>query len=233
VFSENLGLSEIGERWSHLVVVGPLARAAVANAGLAAPEDYATARAELDGNTVFVLGHDGLSKSGVSIIVPGNGAERVWKKLRVSVLAAGGSLSGDLAMEARRVLLGLPENGAELDESHNPLEAGLWDAVSFDKGCYVGQEVVARLRTYDKVSSDLRGFSFAETSEVPVPKTSVRAGSRTVGEITSALLPPGRPSPIALGYVKREHAAPGTQLEVGELCATVVELPFSNPSASR
>ena len=70
VFSEDLGLSEIGESWSHLVVAGPLARAAVANAGLDVPDEYATSRAELDGDTVFVLGHDGLSKSGVSMVVP-------------------------------------------------------------------------------------------------------------------------------------------------------------------
>ena len=226
VFSEELGLSDIGETWSHLVVVGPRARDAVADAGLVVPEEYATVRAEIDGGTVFVLGHDGLSKSAVSIVVPGDGADRMWHRLGASVAAMGGSRAGDLAMEARRVLVGLPENGAELDEDHNPLEAGLWDAVSFDKGCYVGQEVVARLRTYDKVSSDLRGFSFDEASEVPAPNTAVLAGTRTVGEITSALLPPGHSSPVALGYVKRDHSVPGTELAVGELRATVVELPF-------
>ena len=224
VFSEQLDLTDVDEAWSFLAVVGPRAKDAVRDAGLAVPDEYGTLRGELDGVGVFVLGHDGLSKSGVSIVVPGSGADRVWRRLREHIAAA-----GDVAMEARRVLRGLPENGSELNEGHNPLEAGLWDAVSFDKGCYVGQEVVARLRTYDKVSSDLRGFLFPTGAPVPVRGTALRAGSRSVGGITSALVPPGRDSPVALGYVKREHSAPGTELTAGELRATVVELPFEGP----
>jgi folate-binding protein YgfZ len=137
--------------------------------------------------------------------------------------------AGDRAVEAWRILRGLPDNGSELTEERNPLEAGLWDAVSFSKGCYVGQEVVARLNTYDKVTRDLRGLTFPEGVEPPERGAPLLAGPRRVGEITSALRPPGRPGAVALGFVKREHSDPGTRLDAGGdggVRATVVELPF-------
>jgi len=147
--------------------------------------------------------------------VPGEGAEKVWNVLSGAVAEVGGSVAGDQAIQAWRVLEGLPENGFELTEDHNPLEAGLWDAVSFTKGCYVGQEVVARLNTYDKVARDLKGLVFPAGAPVPAAGTPLFDGEQRVGDITSSLVPPGRRAPVAIAYVKRKSSKTGTRLSVG------------------
>jgi folate-binding protein YgfZ len=228
-FQEQTGLSDVTGLWTPLAVLGPRAREAVSAARLPAPEAYRSATATLGEVEVHVLGQDGFSERGISVVVPGSDAAEVWGRLAEAVRNAGGRPAGDRAVEAWRVLQGLPENGAELTEEHNPLEAGLWDAVSFSKGCYVGQEVVARLKTYDKVSRDLRLLSFGEGVKPPEPGTPLYAGTRRVGEITTAMIPPGRSAVTALAFVKREHSGPGTSLGVGEdrrVNASVVELPF-------
>jgi len=228
VFSEVLGLSDVTGAWAQLVLVGPLARAAAERAGLTPPGDYDSLSAEIAGVSVHVLGHDGLSKSGVSVVVPGAGADIVWRCLLEAASALGGSPMGAAASAAWRILSGLPESGAELTEDYNPLEAGLWDAVSFDKGCYVGQEVVARLRTYDKVTRDLRGFVFRAGAAPPSPASPVIAESRRVGELTSAVVPPGSRAAVGMGYVKRGTAEPGAEVAVDGVPAVVVALPFQD-----
>ena len=135
-------------------------------------------------------------------------------------------------MQSQRILLGLPADGHELTEDHNPLEAGLRDAVSFDKGCYVGQEVVARLQNYDKVARSIWGLWLPAGESPPEIGTPLLLGERQVGAITSATLPPGFERPVALAYVKCRHAAAGLELRVGSPSstrATLVELPFQLP----
>jgi len=232
-FREELGLGDAASAWTHLTVLGPRARDAVAGAGLPTPDAWGSAPCRVEGVDLHVVGHDGLSEKGLSVLVPGPGAVEVWSRLATSVSQVGGGPVGDRALEGWRVLRGLPENGTELTEDHNPLEAGLWDAVSFSKGCYIGQEVVARLNTYDKVTRDLRGLVFSGELEPPARGTPLFAGSRRVGEVTSALVPPGRRTTVALGYVRREHSGAGTELVVGEdgaFRASVVELPFAELS---
>ncbi len=123
-------------------------------------------------------------------------------------------------------------SGHELSEDHNPLEAGQWDAVSFDKGCYVGQEVVARLNTYDKVSSSIVGLELPAGSPLPQTGTPLLDAGRRVGRLTSAVNSPDRPTPIGLGYVKKQALRPKLELQVGDegsATARVLELPFPYP----
>jgi folate-binding protein YgfZ len=101
-----------------------------------------------------------------------------------------------------------------MDEDRNPLEAGLWDAVSFTKGCYVGQEVVARLRTYDKVVRSRVTLVLPPGAAVPPRSAELRQGERVLGAITSAVLPPGSEAPVAMGYLRREAAHAGAAIGV-------------------
>ncbi len=108
----------------------------------------------------------------------------------------------------------MPVAGKELTEDYNPLEAGLLDYVSFNKGCYVGQEVVTRLDTYDKVQKHLVGLAFQGAS-VPAEGATLFAGGKRTGTVTSLATSPASGRAIGLGYVRKAEAASGTQLNVG------------------
>jgi folate-binding protein YgfZ len=128
-----------------------------------------------------------------------------------------------------RIEAGLPAAEAELSEDYTPLEAGLQSAISSTKGCYTGQEVVARQLTYDKVTQHLCGLRLEQRTQ-PGERLWAADGSRA-GKITSAASSPlfGE---IALAVVKRPFHQPGERLGVGETLETsaqaqVVALPFS------
>ena len=130
----------------------------------------------------------------------------------------------EAAAEVVRVERGRPRYGLDLDDSVIPQEAGLNErAVSFTKGCYVGQETVARLHYRGKPNRHLRGLRL---SEPVAPGEPLRLGEREVGRVGSSVLSPAH-GPIALAIVRRE-ASPGDTLAVGDggATATVVELPF-------
>ena len=184
--------------------------------------------ASLDGVPLRVLGDDGIGGAGFSFVCDAENVGAVWDRLAAAAADAGGRPAGDLAMESRRVLLGLPVHPNELNDDHNPLEAGLRDAVSFDKGCYVGQEVVARLNTYDKVSRSLIGLELPADGGLPAPGTEIVVEGSTEGRVTSVVWPSGWPHPVALAYLKRRSSRPTVDLRLaaGIVRATVVDLPF-------
>ena len=146
----------------------------------------------------------------------------LWQRLT----AAGAHPIGAATWEILRVEQGLPLLGRELTQDYNPWEAGLDRAIHLDKGCYIGQEVIARLDTYDKVKQHLVGLRLSD-AELPAAGQPLRDGAREVGRITSAVHSPSL-GPIALAYVRRSACAEGTALDVDGAQATVVSLPFSS-----
>ncbi|MFL5781187.1 MAG: YgfZ/GcvT domain-containing protein [Thermoleophilaceae bacterium] len=168
----------------------------------------------------FTEGEHGLyvaTRLGVDVICPAGSAEAVRVALGVEDVS-------DDAAECLRIEAGRPRFGADFDSDTIPEEAGLNDrAVSFTKGCYVGQETVARLHYKGKPNRHLRGLRLSE----PVPSgTELRLGERVVGRVGSVALSPVH-GPIALALVRRE-AAPGDELAAGGSGATaaVLEPPF-------
>jgi folate-binding protein YgfZ len=140
------------------------------------------------------------------------------------VLAGGAGEVSEEAAEVVRVEQGRPRYGLDLDEGVIPQEAGLnARAVSFTKGCYVGQETVARLHYRGKPNRHLRGLRLSEPVEAGTP---LRLGEKEVGRVSSPVLSPAH-GPIALALVRRE-AAPGDTVLLGDsgVTAEVVELPF-------
>ena len=111
---------------------------------------------------------------------------------------------GEEAYQAVRILRGVPEGGSEIDDRSNPMELGLHDAYNLSKGCYTGQEVVARMHSRGRVGHLLVGFEL-EGELPPEPGDEVSAEGRRVGEVTSACLSPAQ-GPIALGYVRVARA---------------------------
>lgn len=128
---------------------------------------------------------------------------------------------GEKAWEQLRVTEGRPKPGAELTEDFNPLEAGLWQTISFDKGCYIGQETIARLNTYQGVKQRLWGIQLSESVSVDTPIT---LEDKKVGVLTS--LVETAEGPVGLGYVKTKAGDAGAQVSVGTGIGTLVEVPF-------
>jgi tRNA-modifying protein YgfZ len=146
------------------------------------------------------------------------------EQVRVALLEAGAAEASEAAAEIVRVERGRPRFGVDVDETTIPQEADLNErAVSFTKGCYVGQETVARLHYRGKPNRHLRGLQLSE----PVERgAELRLGERAVGRLGSSVLSPAL-GPIGLALVRRE-AEPGASVAVGEgdIAARIVELPF-------
>lgn len=146
------------------------------------------------------------------------------------VVPAGVRLCGLDAYEAVRIEAGIPAMGRELDESTIPAEAGVVAvSVSFDKGCYTGQELVARIDSRGgNVPRRLRGLVMGANA-LPPAGASVEADGKTVGRVTSAAESPGRSGPVALAYVGRAVTPPADVKilwEGGEAPARVESLPL-------
>ncbi|HSJ26844.1 MAG TPA: glycine cleavage T C-terminal barrel domain-containing protein [Acidimicrobiia bacterium] len=140
--------------------------------------------------------------------------------------------AGELAMTAARVESGEPVMGRDVDESTIPQESGLVpEAVSFTKGCYLGQELVARIDSRGRVNRHLRGVAVTR-NVIPPEGAVVWAGDREAGPITSVTESVFVGAPIALGLLRHE-AAPGDEVEIrwegGSVPAVVRELPFLGP----
>jgi folate-binding protein YgfZ len=157
---------------------------------------------------------------GVDLLCDSADTERLCEAL----LQRGAQAVSEVAAECVRIELGRPRYGVDIDDATIPQEAGLNErAVSFTKGCYVGQETVARLYYRGKPNRQLRGLRLSAPA---APGAELRLGERVVGQLTSAAISPAL-GPIALALVRRE-AGPGTAVIAGDdgTRAEVVELPF-------
>ena len=144
----------------------------------------------------------------------------------------GGRPCGWQALEIARIEAGIPRFGADMDETNLAPEAGIEErAISYSKGCYIGQEVIARIRTYGQVAKSLRGLLLSDDlAELPKKGDKLFHGDKEAGFITSAVASPTFRRNIALGYVRREWNEPGTELRLRaaerDSPATIVPLPF-------
>jgi folate-binding protein YgfZ len=199
-----------------LSLIGPRSRAVAGAEDLPASE-HAHRTGTIGGAEVRLV----VTDLGVDVLCVAADSERV----AAALAEAGAVPAGEEVGEIRRVETGRPRYGVDLDDSVIPQEAGLNErAVSFTKGCYVGQETVARLYYKGKPNRHLRGLRL----DGPAERGAVlRLGEREVGRLGSVVESP-RLGPIALALVRRE-AAPGDRLAVGEGAtgATLVELPFT------
>ena len=136
---------------------------------------------------------------------------------------------GSEALEMHRIVSGMPRYGVDIRERDLPQETEQARALNFNKGCYVGQEIVERIRSRGAVHRKFTGF-VAHGGEPIAAGTKVVAGEKEVGEITSAasLRVAGQEKTVALGYIRREVGVPGREVKIGAAKATVVQLPFSD-----
>jgi tRNA-modifying protein YgfZ len=202
-----------------LSLIGPQSETVAAVTGLDSVE-HANAAVELGGVAALAVRTD----VGVDLLCDAT----LTPVLNAALLAAGASPVGEAAVECLRIERGRPRYGIELDETVIPQEAGLNErAVSFTKGCYQGQETVARLYYKGKPNRHLRGLLL---SGAAAHGEELRLGERAVGTLGSFAESPAL-GPIGLALVRRE-AEPGTTVGVGTagISAAIVELPFPAPS---
>jgi glycine cleavage system T protein len=172
-------------------------------------------------------------EEGYEVWAGANGTAALWQKAMASAREFGALPCGVEALETLRIEAGIPRYGQELGEDTLPLEAGLLNALSFNKGCYIGQEIVERARSRGHVNWKLVGL-IVDSPQAPSAGEKLLVQSKEVGEITSACVSPSTHQTIALAYVRREFQAEGTSLLLGSgKAAQVRRLPFYPSSNAR
>jgi folate-binding protein YgfZ len=166
------------------------------------------ARTPYDGAPVFIARRKPVSATRWTLIVPQPQAVALWQ----SLVQNGAAPAGSLVYNVLRVRAGLPSVGRELGTDFIPLELGLWDEVSFSKGCYTGQEIIARMESRGRLAKTL--VTLQLSAFVPAPADIFHLG-KAVGQLTSSVTAPDG-TPLAIGVVRPALAQPGQALTVGE-----------------
>ena len=209
---EDLTVEDISGSTAMMAVWGPGALApleAATGLPLAQLPLYSSVEALLGGAEVRVVSTRVPELPAYYVVTSNEAAPIAWQRL----VQAGATPIGSEAYEAARVSCGLPVHGREMGDDYNPLEAGLIGCIDFAKGCYIGQEVIARLDTYRKVQKYLVKLAFEPNASVS-PGTSLRQDGKVVGKVTSAATIPTTNEVVGLAYVRTNKAVPGALLQL-------------------
>lgn len=225
LISEDAELHEASAELSLLTLGGPRVPELLAALGLELPELNASRAGALGGVAVTLLGNPVVLANGVDVVVPREGVAAAYHALKAAGASLGLAPLGVEAFEALRVEAGVPRYGADMDDKTIPLEANLERAIHYKKGCYIGQEVIARATFRGHMNRKLVGLLLGE--QRPAARTELFSGEKKVGWVTSVVRSSKVGQEIALGYVHRDFLAPGTKLAVAGLGeAEVHALPF-------
>jgi tRNA-modifying protein YgfZ len=221
---EQVELHDRSAEWAELLLAGPLAEQLLAQGGAALPPAggrLMNADATLFGHAVSLRRVDVTGPDGFFISCDSSAAASTLEKL----LEAGAISCDAAAVEAARIEAGFPLFGVDITDKNLPQEVGRdAQAISFTKGCYLGQETVARIDALGHVNRTLVGVRFGGV-DVPPSGTELFADEQPVGAVTSAAFCPKLAAPLALAYVRRGYNTPGTPLASPQGDAQVVSLP--------
>ncbi|MBK9710795.1 MAG: aminomethyl transferase family protein [Kouleothrix sp.] len=242
-FNDQVTLEAAGRSHGLLALYGPAAAALieqVSGAALAGLPLHSIIEIELAGTRVLAARREPIGGPSFSLYVPAEQLEAV----RGALVAGGAAPLDEATLDILRVEQGYGAYGRELSLEYIPLETGLLDAVSFTKGCYVGQEIIARMESRGRLAKLLRGLRLKTKDERPttnddldqppvdrlsslVLPAKLEVDGKESGDLTSIVISP-RFGPIALAYVRAAHAEPGTLVGIAgsDLRGEVVELPF-------
>jgi folate-binding protein YgfZ len=232
IFTEDVQLGDVTDTFAAVTVAGPKAAITIGRAtGLDAPllealPLHGNNRSEVAGQALIVLRTADAGEKGFDLVAAREHMPALVEKL----LAAGAVEIDEVTADVLRIEAGIPVFGRDLDEETIPLEAGIEDrAISFTKGCYVGQEVIIRVlhRGHGRVARRLVGLVFDPEQQAPPAATVLQADGKEIGQVTSSAMSPALGRPIALAYLKRDLAVPGTKVGTAAgAAAEVVSLPF-------
>ncbi|MCP3100128.1 aminomethyl transferase family protein [Myxococcus sp. K15C18031901] len=229
LISEDAELHEATGELGLLRLLGPRT-AQVLTAALGAPSEplghHAARQVTLAGQPVWLVGNTAVEPHGVDLWVPRAALEAVWKALTAAGADAGLRPLGFETLELLRVEAGVPRYGQDMVDTTIPMEANLTGAISYNKGCYIGQEVIARATFRGHMNRKLTGLLLGDVDAAP--GTELRRGEKKVGWLTSVVRSPAQGQKVALGYVHRDSLEPGTELTLagGPATVKVAPLPF-------
>src|SRR5207244_7456887 len=216
-------IKDSSDEYDILGIVGPKAKSVL--------ESWLGERLHLDGrygHLIFEGRRVFVSDIGYDVWVSRGQADKVLRFLAQS----GATAIDHGAWDVLRTEAGIPVYGVDIDETTTMPEIGE-AGISYEKGCYIGQEVVAKVKYIGHVNRRFVGLAFSGT-DLPQLKSPIQKGGREVGYVTTALFSPGLKKPIALGFVSRAAYAPGNEVDVMSngktLSASIVELPFMKPN---
>lgn len=223
--ADRVELADLSSAIARFSLIGPDSRNALTQAGCATlPEEEAASHCEsnLQGVPVRVATGTELGLPGYTFWTTRDRAAELWQHLLAAVPQP--VPLGDRVWQQLRLRQGRPWPQQELTDAYNPLEAGLWSAVSLDKGCYIGQETIARLHTYKGVKQRLWGIRCS--GPVPAPPAPILAGDgQKIGTLTSALETPD--GPLGLAYIRTQAGEAGSTVHLtAEITGTLVAVPF-------
>ena len=227
IIMDDVEATNLSEQLTALGIAGPKAREVLTPVGFTIPE-----MRPLQAQSVLWQGTE-------CTLIRGEDTDRlcyeIWlapanvRQLWDALLAAGSAPVGSDALELHRIVSGIPRYGVDIRERDLPQETEQARALNFNKGCYVGQEIVERIRSRGAVHRKFTGFVADGSGSIAVG-IKVVAGEKEVGEITSAasLRLGGQEKTVALGYIRREVGVPGRAVMVGAANATVAQLPVAD-----
>jgi folate-binding protein YgfZ len=236
IIMDDVEVKNLSEEMTALGIAGPNARKVLAAAGVQVPEIEplqtfeAKCTCDCECVTCTVVRGDDPATEAYELWLSPSEVKKTWDAL----VHHGATPVGSEALDLRRIVSGMPLYGVDIRERDLPQETEQARALNFNKGCYVGQEIVERIRSRGAVHRKFSGF-LADTGASLAPGAKISAGEKEVGEITSAAavrLAQGEKT-VALGYIRREVGAPGREVMIGGVKATVIQLPLNEESLAR
>jgi tRNA-modifying protein YgfZ len=218
-FGDKVELTDLTDTTVCFSLIGPHSATLLQQLGVTElPQGLDThCTAEMLRLSVRIGAGSGLSPEGYTLIAERADGLALWETLTT----ANAIPLGEQGWEQLRILQGRPMPGTELTEDYNPLEAGLWHTVSFNKGCYIGQETIARLNTYNGVKQQLWGLKLTQPEP---PGTSLLIEEQKVGVLTS--LVETAEGIFGLCYLKTKAGGAGLSVTIGRSEAVVTDVPF-------
>ncbi len=228
IIADDVEVSDASERLASLSVEGPQAERvlkAALSQGVIPGKELNHAWVRLHEAPVLVVRLSETGEEGFRLIFVVEYAQNVWEALTAQRRHVDWKPVGHAALNILRTEEGIPWYGADIDERTLPPEAGLGQrAISYTKGCYLGQEIIERIRSRGHVNRKLVGLTLE--GALPAAGAKLLHEGKEAGTITTAVHSPTLGTNIALGYLRREHAEEGTKLELEGGTAEVVPLPF-------
>jgi folate-binding protein YgfZ len=221
IIMDDVEVADVTSEITAIGLAGPKARTVLQTAGIDLPSLEPLQMTEIHSNTIVRGDMPGVDSYEIWL-APGD-REQLWNLLTKS----GGKPTGEAALELLHIAAGVPRYGQDIRERDLPQETEQARALNFNKGCYIGQEIIERIRSRGAVHRKFTGFEVE--GNLPTPGATIQSDGREIGEITSAATLPlaANDRSVALGYIRREMATSGRKFQLQNTALAIANLPFA------